>query len=458
MPLNLVLSINLRGCGKRCMLRVCSSCSLPLHPVIPPALSTINSDWVRLMLDLTVIKNFQRVFAKTLCKSDVLCGALIFLLIDLIFRVSCSWNQDKSFRLGFDIPYRSYIWWATKDFLSQPKGSDVILLGASEMAAAVNGADATYLNTSVATLLNHHCQYLEAKLQQSDSQHKGVFCLAIGGAMPSDSYFTAKTLLSGERKPKAIVCSIAPRSFCDAAFVDPASSDIYKLMSKLSGAHDLELSCHKSIWDRIDRKLQGFCSIYDHKYELTSWQHHLLQAILSKLLDEDFSKVRAPTYISKLALLELSDDHAPSEFVSVPFDPKHATFTNNIAEYQVRYCRLDKGMFYQQLDYLKRLSELCRSEGIQLVVINSPLTTENRQLIKPPFYDAYINETSGVARNCGATFVNLDLPAVFKHDDFSDTIHLNGRGGLKYLDQIALVLSTTSKVVTSNTCHQTEGF
>src|SRR5271170_342469 len=148
MPLNLVLSINLRGCGKRCMLRVCSSCSLPLHPVIPPALSTINSDWVRLMLDLTVIKNFQRVFAKTLCKSDVLCGALIFLLIDLIFRVSCSWNQDKSFRLGFDIPYRSYIWWATKDFLSQPKGSDVILLGASEMAAAVNGADATYLNTS----------------------------------------------------------------------------------------------------------------------------------------------------------------------------------------------------------------------------------------------------------------------------------------------------------------------
>jgi len=398
------------------------------------------------MIDLKLILSFLR----RTYKSDISCGVAIFILVDLIFRVGFSWNQNRSFQLAFDVPYRSHIWWATKDFLSQPKAQDIILLGASDMAQAVHGADAVFLNSSQDEVLKHRSEYLERRLENLNSQYKGVFCLAVPGEMPSDSYFTTRTLLSGSRKPKVIVLSIAPRSLCDATFGDPASSDVYKIMNKLGGTHDFESSCRSSLWDKLDYQVQQLFSIYGHKRELISWQHNLTQAVLSQLFHEDFSNIHTPVHIRKLALLELPEDYARSELVSMPFDPKHALFISNLAEYQSRYRRLKMSTFRQQLDFLKRLSELCRSEGISLVVINSPLTAENRQLIVPQVYALYLAQASQAVRSYGGTFVNLDLPEIFKHEDFMDSIHLNGRGGLKFLDHIALVLSTSSQVATSN--------
>jgi len=370
-------------------------------------------------------------------------------LIDLIFRAGFDWNQGNSIRLAFDIPYRTHAWWATKDFLEQPKTSDVVLLGASDMVAAVGNAEATFTNTPIHKLLRHRCTYLESKLQQLDSQYKGVFSLAVGGEMPSDSYFTARTLLSGERKPKVIVCSIAPRSFCDAQFGDPKSSDVYKIMSKLDGTQDFGLSYLCSFWDRADYGLQQVVSIYGHKYELASWQHHMLKPILSTLLREDFSKVQTPT-LDKLTLLKLSADSSPSEFVSAPFDPKHPEFVNNVDVFQAHFTKINYRVFNEQFDFLKRLGDFCRSEGISLVLANSPVTTEVRQLLNGEFHKLYLTQVSSVASKCGATFVNLDLPDVFKHDDFADTIHLNGRGGEKFFDQVALILSRQEKVATAD--------
>lgn len=395
-----------------------------------------------------MFSNLRPDFFKALLRSSVLQGALIFLLVDLIFGAGFWLTQDGSLRLAYDVPYRSHIWWATKEFLDQSKASDVVLLGASDMATAAAGADATYLNTSVDDLLHHRCEYLESKLRQLDSQYKRVFSLAVGGAMPSDSYFTAQTLLSGEHKPKVIVCSLTPRSFCDAAFGNPKSTDVYKVMSKLSGTQDFGLPGLCSLWDRFDYGLGSVLSIYGHKYELASWQHHLLYPLLSSLLREDFSKVHAPTF-DKLAVLKLSQDHGPSEFISPPFDPKHPVFVNNMAIFQMHYARVNQRMFREQLDFLRELGEFCKLEGIRLVVVNSPRTKENRQLVKPEFHNAYLTQVSLVACKSGATFVDLDLSDVFNHDDFSDTVHLNGRGGQKYFDQIALILSRGSEVATS---------
>jgi hypothetical protein len=401
------------------------------------------------MLDLKVMRNLRPGSLTALARSDAFRGLMIFLLIDLIFRAGFNWNQDKSVHLTFDIPYRSHIWWATKEFLGQPKGSDVVLLGASDMAAAVSGTEATFLNTPIHNLLHHRCSYLASKLQQLDSRYKDAFCLAVGGAMPSDCYFMARTLLLGEHKPKAIVCTIAPRSFCDSQFGDPKSSDVYRVMSKLSGTQDFGLSYLCSFWDRLDYGLQQSVSIYGHKYELASWQHHMLNPILSTLLCEDFSKMRTPRF-AKLAALKLSGDSSPSGFISMPFDPKHPVFTNNMADFEGHFSKINFRVFYEQLDFLRKLGDFCRSEGISLVLVNSPVTAENRQLVKPEFYKVYLIQVSSVASKCGAKFVNLDLPEIFKHEDFADTVHLNARGGQKFFDQIAPILARPSKLAAAD--------
>lgn len=393
-------------------------------------------------------KNRMGNFLKESIKSDIVLAVVLLLVLDLFCRIGFS--RQTPLALHFDIPYRSRIWWAAKDFLAQKKTADVVLLGASDMASAVYGAEATYLNAGQNQLLKHRSEYLEHQLALFKSPYKSVFCLAIPGEMPSDAYFKAKTLLSGSSKPKVIVVSIAPRSLCDATFESPASTDIYRVMSKLGGTRRFELSCRSSIWDKIDYRLQQFLSIYHHKWEMISWQHHWMQAILAKLFGEDFTTLRTPLAIRKLALMELPEDYACNEIMSVPFDPRHNPYFSNLAEYRSRYRRLNMHTFTEQLAFLRDLCELCRSSGIDLVVVNTPLTDDNRSLMPPQNYALYFSQASRAVLARGASFVTLDLPQIFKHDDFVDSIHLNGRGGEKFLDQIALALSKGSQLAASS--------
>jgi hypothetical protein len=89
-----------------------------------------------------------------------------------------------------------------------------------------------------------------------------------------------------------------------------------------------------------------------------------------------------------------------------------------------------------QVAFYQQLCEFCEFHGIKLVVCNSPVTDENRALI--PKYRAMVADT---ARKYGGTFVDMDQPNAFAHEDFYDSVHLNGIGGQKYFDQVGVILS-----------------
>jgi hypothetical protein len=180
-----------------------------------------------------------------------------------------------------------------------------------------------------------------------------------------------------------------------------------------------------------------------------SYQHHATHAILSPWLKEDFQTIRTPQPIRKLALLELPEDYGSTEVMELPFDPKHPIWVNNIAEYQSRYRQFKLGTFTQQLAYLNKLAQLCRSEGVGFLVVNSPLTSENRAMIERSAYDLYMAEVPKTVRANGGIFVNFDSTSAFQHDDFFDSIHLNGKGGQKFLDQIAIALSKSSELASA---------
>lgn len=385
-------------------------------------------------------------FLKEASKSDIFIALLFLVFIDVLFRFGTALHQHQSLELGFDIPYRSRIWWATKDFLLQQKTPDIVLLGASDVVCALYGAEATFLKNPQSQLLKHHSQYLESRLGALNSDLDSNFCLAIPGEMPSDAYLLTSTLLSGKTKPKAIFFAITPRSFFDTTFGDPSSTEIYKLMSKLGGTHNLDISCRSSLWDKLDYLFAQASYIYYHKRELICWQHHLIRSLLAKLLPTDFSVLCTPPQIRKLSQLELPEDFAPQELVEFPYDPQHPVFINNLPEYKARYRQLKASTFTQQFYFFNRLCDLCRTNGVNLIVANSPVTAENRGLIPAQVYSRYLTQMEMTVHNYGGTFENLDMPAFFTHDDFFDSIHLNGRGGEKLLNHIAIALTKTAKL------------
>lgn len=386
-------------------------------------------------------------FLKAMRRSDAVMIGVVFLIVDLMFRTIISVGAPS---IRFDEPYRSRIWWAVQDLNTQPHTADLILLGASDMVCAMYGAEATLLKTSVSQLLSHRSQYLEQRLKESNAPCKTVFSLAIPGEMPCDAYFLIKTLFAEKPKPKAIFFSVTVRDFCDATFGDPSTTDIFKVMSKLGGTKEYELPCRSVFWDRVDYQFGQILAVHGHKWELMSWQHHIVQTLLSKLIPQDFNNISTTKEIRKMSLRDLPEDFGPLEVCTDPFDPKNATFKNNLDEYVARYGHFKQATFTQQLDFFRKLCEFCRADGITLIVANTPVTSENRALIPKQVYDLYFTKVSETVKNSGGIFVDFDKAELFNHDDFFDTIHVNGRGGQKFMDQIALTLAANSRLASSN--------
>lgn len=385
---------------------------------------------------------------RTLGRSDVLVAMLVFLLLDLVVRVGTSCQPKQC--LGFNEPYRSRPWWAAKAFKDLKTTPDLILLGASDMTCAFYGAEANNLNTTVSQLLTFQSDYLQKKLRQSDAPYQSNFCLGIPGEMPCDAYFLITTLLADKPKPKAIFFSVTMRDFCDATFGDPSSSNAFKVMSKLGGAADSQLSCRSSLWDTLDYEAGQACSIYGHRWECMSLQHSVMHYILGNGLGFDFDKIDTTMPLRTLALKNLPEDYGPNEVLQGPSDDDNPKFTNNLSEYAVRYRSFQPKVFKQQVAFLKKLADYCKAEGITFVVANTPITPENRAMIPVPIYNSYYSTVSDTVRTAGGIFVDFDTPTVFKHTDFFDTVHLNGKGGQKFLTKIAQTLSTSSSLAQSH--------
>lgn len=397
------------------------------------------------MIDFKQITNTW----KKLDKCDALLVVVLFVLIDLAVGAGFSVQPHQERKLTFDEPYRSRSYWVIKDFLQQPFNPDFMLFGASDVASACTRGEATYLNEPKDELITHRSSFLEKKLQESDSPYKTTFCLAVPGEMPSDTYFLYSALFDNRPKPKAIFLSFTPRNLCDATFSDPANTDVFKILSKLGGLKKFQYSARGSMWDSLDYLVSQASSIYNHKWEFASWQHHTMQSLLSQVTGKEFSKISTPKAIRKLSLLELPEDFALGESVEPPYDPKTAEFKSNKAEYQSRYRQFRQKTFDQQISFFKKFCQQCRNDGVYLVVGNTPMTPENRELLPKPIYDKCIAAASSAVRDNGGTWVNLDRADVFQHDDFYDSIHLNGKGAEKYMQLIATEMAKSSSLAQS---------
>ncbi len=388
-------------------------------------------------------------FFKAAFKSDIVMALLCFALLDIGVGIAYAVNH-RPMQFGYDVPFRSRSWYALNDFSKQPKTPDLVLLGASDMTCALYGAEATYLNKSISQLTNHRSTYLESELRKADAPYKSTFCLAIPGQMPSDQYFMARTLVTNGAKPKALYCTMVPRNFFDATFKSPASSDVFKTTSKLGGVGEYEIICRKKdLLSILDYQLSRLSSVYGHKQELTSWQHHAVQA-LCQPNDPNFNDVKTSVELRKLAMMDLPEDFAPEEVGQSPYDPKHAVFLDNIHEYRVRYSQFSMNIWKEQFGFFEKLCQLCKNEGIDLVVGNSPLTAENLAMVPKDTYKLYLDKVSSTVRSNGGVFVDLNLPGQFEHDDFFDSVHLNGKGGKKFLTYVAGAMSKRSLAQSDN--------
>lgn len=344
----------------------------------------------------------------------------------------------------FASPHRSLVWWTVDGFRKQEKNPDIVLMGSSLLMHALHGGDAEYLQLPQNEVFHHKAVMFENLLKEKTGTPVNTYAFALAGQMASDAYALASTLLTGERKPKAIVYTIAPRDFMDNTMSSPASTEIFKLMNHLGGAKDVAWQARSSFMAKVEYGLENLSAIYDHRQYLVYLQHKYAESILRLIGYKNMSEIHTPFALRRLALLDLPEETGVNERIACPNLPQK--FIDNSDEYRMRYQPFKEKPYRTQVGYMERFLNYCKQQNIQVVLVNMPLLDQNLKLMPQGSYDLYKSTVQSLASKYDAQFLDLQDPTTFKNDMYCDTAHMNGKGGMTFFTLLSEKLVSNSKL------------
>lgn len=373
---------------------------------------------------------------RTLLSSYVVLGFVALMVVDFGLRAA---DQVGKWPITpYHTAFRSWVWWNVDDFRQQRNAPDIVLLGSSLMMSALHGGDAVFLNSDQNAAFHHRSHLLEAQLKRKLNSDLTTFAFALGGEMASDAYVMTRTLLFEGKKPKTIIYGVAPRDFMDKALGSPASTEPFKLMERLGTLSDISMSSRTSFWEQLEYVCTRISALYDHRPDFVYLQHRYTKQLLTKLCGfKELELVHTPFPIRKQAFQELPGDSGPNEVLIGPPPPNSLKYQDNLDEYKYRYAKFDKKQFDSQVGYLKKLMSGCEEEGINVILVNMPLTRDNIALMPPGLYDSYMSTMKAVTNEYKGQFLDLNDESLFPKSLFGDSVHLNAFGGRQFFEVLA---------------------
>jgi hypothetical protein len=305
------------------------------------------------------------------------------------------------------------------------------------MVTPLVAVDATYLGKQLDAPYYHRSAYFENKYKEATGQSITSFNFAIPGAMPSDAYLITKFLLKGEKKPDLLVYGVGPRDFLDNMLPSANATDPYKHLSRLGDVSDHVRLVLGDWQDKLNYALGRMVYTYGEKSDLACNFERRAQAALVAYLPEETPQ-QEWEYKQMVIPNHYQFEVLPNTCTVKPIKPGHQMrFSDNLSEYAERYRELKWETFLTQLDFLGETLDLANERKIHAVIMAMPITEGNRSIISDFVWHLYKQNLRVLAHEKGATYIDMQACAEFPQSDFSDTVHLNEKGGQKLLDQLA---------------------
>jgi len=326
----------------------------------------------------------------------------------------------------------SWAWWVAKSVNESPR-PDIAICGSSLMVATVVDTDATFLNKVLDQVVYHRSKYLEHLIQERTGKQLRTQSLAIGGQMASDAFALSTVLLTGNHKPEYLVWGIAPRDFVDGNFDRPAGTDTAKYMRKVADGKDV-LGLRTSVNERLDDFFAMCLYLYRHRDQALVVQDNICRNILYSLGWKEPSFENLPKALKYFVVEHCAENEPTNKWNVAPFT-KGAPFTDNSMEYVARYNPFHPKIYSAQLRFYEKMMDWCQKNNVRLILINMPITKANEDLMPGDMYAQYLKDTTSIAAKHKVEYVDLNKRGLFPDDDFRDTVHMNGKGGLEFWKQ-----------------------
>jgi hypothetical protein len=270
----------------------------------------------------------------------------------------------------------------------------------------------------------HLAQGLDNELSRLGFEEPHVYSLAVGGALMSDDYLLLYHYLKNHPKPAVVVLDCAPRSFNDTGVTQPDSTPIFDYCFQLQDLPDL----HKLYLKKFDAKVNYLCSRVFFTYHHRQWLSDVTQKHIASTLGN--LQKGLCSISSQLASIDTGAQGVQSfRTNSVTASPDEVKFATSLHEYKDRYWCTSRERLGPQLRFLKLISQFCASKEIKLIVVNMPLSKENRQLLPKGFYTDFVTDVATVGSR--AIFLNLSSQGDWPRTCYDDSVHLNEKGGVK---------------------------
>jgi hypothetical protein len=311
-------------------------------------------------------------------------------------------------------------------FFHSSQRPDIVVLGSSLPMWAIVYADAA-INPKL-KLVNFDsvrqyskAKYLEGLLEHKYGEHLSVANLAVAGSMASDAHLILDRCIKENKTPKVVVFGMGPRDFMDNLVPDIGQSPTFRLFRHSMSVLDL-LSYGLRPAQLKENILDMCLYLYEHR---TDCQNVLASAISN------------PS--SLLTNIQASNDEQ-CEGDRCEDSLLHAPYVNDLQAWHNRYNPANFMRLKQETNHFSKLLQLCRDQQIKLIVVNMPLTAENKQQLPAGMLEFYHQQICSLPKLFGATFIDLDTDQRFNHADFCDSAHLNASGGKKAQDSLVAAL------------------
>lgn len=333
---------------------------------------------------------------------------------------------------------------AEKNAGDAAKDERCLLFGSSLVVAPALQDEAAFRNAPFKRFFERRLTAVESDL----GHKKRVYLMAVGGEMASDAFFLAQELLDSPAFKKGggkreIVYGIAPRDFSDNLFPRVDASPIFRLHA---GLRDLPFyfARHAGQLD-FNQSATIVCEKLNPLYCLrTDWQN-LAQIRSKRTLEKLLPMVVFAKYSDSLELKAQKRGLLPGEAIGTPqvypgFALEHNDGEKTHAEYIRRYTPYDRAKSDVQFAYLDRFISLARERGIDVTLVNMPLSRRNMSIMPGRSYSDYLARVTACATDGGARFVDLNQGEMQNDDRYADTVHMKPAVSREFMQIMAGVI------------------
>lgn len=312
------------------------------------------------------------------------------------------------------------------------------------MVAAIAECDANYLKHSLDLATYRGATYLDHRLHDRLGGSFNTMNISAPGQMPSDAYLTLKAALNEGMKPSVIIYGLAPRDFIDGTMQSPCDTEAFKFLQRSVDISDCGLDYYSSPFGKFDWLLQRSVNLYrislDCRLALERFsRQYLTHNGICNLPEQEGA---AGPFAARLRALLRPFNIEPGTFLALQTVNNETSMIDNRRDYMDRYRNPDQHLYKTQFKFLERIIGICQKENIKLILVQMPITQDNIQILKPSDYAKYRADLNQVTTDNKISLLDLCKFEQYDKSDYRDTVHLNGYGGKKFVDNLVSAINT----------------